>query len=93
MQELPLRMNIYKIRSLLEGLLCQMVTDTSQAGRSKNWKRSFFCQNSTAKKSAEQAEQVSELDGKFHKVLYETSNSRILEHVLSDFHKYVRWQG
>ena len=33
---------------------------------------------------------MSELDGKFHKVLYEASNSRILEHVLSDFHKYVQ---
>ena len=36
------------------------------------------------------AKQVSDLDGKFHKVLYEASNSRILEHVLSDFHKYVK---
>ena len=27
---------------------------------------------------------------KFHEVLYEASNSRILEHVLSDFHKYVQ---
>ena len=33
---------------------------------------------------------MSELDGKFHKVLYHASNSRILEHVLSDFHKYVK---
>ena len=33
---------------------------------------------------------MSELDGKFHKVLYEASDSRILEHVLSDFHKYVQ---
>ena len=42
------------------------------------------------KASHGKAEQVSELDGKFHKVLYEASNSRILEHVLSDFHKYVK---
>ena len=33
---------------------------------------------------------MSELDGKFHKILYEASNSRILEHVLTDFHKYVQ---
>ena len=31
-----------------------------------------------------------ELDGKFHQVLYEASKSRIMEHVLSDFHKYVQ---
>ena len=34
--------------------------------------------------------QMSEMDGKFHKILYEASNSRILEHVLTDFHKYVQ---
>ena len=45
---------------------------------------------SADKKGAEKAQQVSELDGKFHKVLYHASNSRILEHVLSDFHKYVK---
>ena len=42
------------------------------------------------KPGQEQARQVAELDGKFHKILYEASNSRILEHVLSDFHKYVK---
>ena len=38
----------------------------------------------------EQTLQVTELDGKFHEILYQASNSRILKHVLSDFHKYVR---
>ncbi len=33
---------------------------------------------------------MSEMDGKFHKILYEASNSRMLEHVLTDFHKYVQ---
>ena len=35
-------------------------------------------------------EQLTELDGKFHQILYTASESRILEHVLSDFHKYVQ---
>ena len=30
------------------------------------------------------------LDGRFHAILYEASNSRILSHVLADFHKYVQ---
>lgn len=34
--------------------------------------------------------QITELDGRFHQVLYEACESRILEHVLSDFHKYVQ---
>ena len=42
------------------------------------------------KKGTGQIEQMSEMDGKFHKILYEASNSRILEHVLTDFHKYVQ---
>lgn len=42
------------------------------------------------KNQKEKSGQVVELDGKFHEVLYEASNSRILEHVLSDFHKYVQ---
>lgn len=35
-------------------------------------------------------EQLTELDGRFHQILYEASQSRILDHVLSDFHKYVQ---
>ena len=31
-----------------------------------------------------------ELDGQFHEQLYNASNSRILNHVLSDFHDYVK---
>ena len=38
----------------------------------------------------ENPEQMTELDGRFHQVLYDASNSRILDHVLSDFHKYVQ---
>lgn len=33
---------------------------------------------------------MTDLDGKFHKILYEASDSRILSHVLMDFHKYVQ---
>ena len=42
------------------------------------------------KEQSSVAEHVSELDGRFHRVLYEASDSRILEHVLTDFHKYVK---
>lgn len=36
------------------------------------------------------AEQITVMDGRFHAILYEASNSRILSHVLMDFHKYVQ---
>ena len=38
----------------------------------------------------EHYEQICEMDGKFHKLLYEASGSRMLSHTLSDFHQYVQ---
>ena len=83
--------DIYKIRSLLEGLCARWATEHITGRQIEELEEIILLSEfHLRKKSAEQAEQVSELDGKFHKVLYEASNSRILEHVLSDFHKYVQ---
>lgn len=83
--------DIYKIRSLLEGLCARWATEHITSRQIEELEEIILLSEfHLRKKSAEQAEQVSELDGKFHKVLYEASNSRILEHVLSDFHKYVQ---
>ena len=82
--------DIYKIRSLLEGLCARWATEHITGRQIEELEEIILLSEfHLRKKSAEQAEQVSE-DGKFHKVLYEASNSRILEHVLSDFHKYVQ---
>ena len=35
-------------------------------------------------------EQLSNLDGKFHFILYEAGGSRMLKNVLTDFHRYVQ---
>ena len=35
-------------------------------------------------------EQLSNLDGKFHFILYEACGSRMLKNVLTDFHRYVQ---
>ena len=83
--------DIYKIRSLLEGLCARWATEHITGRQIEELEEIILLSEfHLRKKSAEQAEQVSELDGKYHKVLYEASNSRILEHVLSDFHKYVQ---
>ncbi|MEZ3485208.1 MAG: GntR family transcriptional regulator [Lachnospiraceae bacterium] len=83
--------DIYKIRSMLEGMCARWatehITEKQIEALDEVLLLSEFHLN---KKSGAQAEQVTELDGKFHKVLYEASNSRIMEHVLSDFHKYVQ---
>ena len=88
--------DIYMIRSMLEGLCARWATRYITEEQIEELEEVILLsefhlkRKSAKKKGAEKAQQVSELDGKFHKVLYHASNSRILEHVLSDFHKYVK---
>lgn len=83
--------DIYKIRSMLEGLCAKWATrhiTEKQMGELEEIV--YLSEYHLKKKDCTQAEKVSMLDGRFHRVLYEASDSRILEHVLSDFHKYVK---
>ena len=34
-------------------------------------------------------EQIAELDNRFHEILYEACDSKMLEHLLRDYHNYV----
>ena len=82
---------IPKIRSMLEGMCARWATEHITERQIEELEEVLLLSEfHLQKKGGEQAEQVTELDGQFHKVLYEASNSRILEHVLSDFHKYVQ---
>ena len=83
--------DIYKIRSMLEGMCARWATEHITEKQIEELEEVLLLSEfHLRKKSGGQTEQVTELDGKFHKILYEASNSRILEHVLSDFHKYVQ---
>ena len=83
--------DIYKIRSLLEGLCARWATEhITEAQTTELEEIVLLSEFHLQKQENGKAKQVSELDGKFHKILYEASDSRILEHVLSDFHKYVK---
>lgn len=83
--------DIYQIRSMLEGMCAKWATENITSKQIEELEEVLLLSEfHLHKKDGGQAEQVTELDGKFHKVLYEASNSRILEHVLSDFHKYVQ---
>lgn len=83
--------DIYKVRSLLEGLCAKWATRHITEEQIEELEEIVFLSEFRLKRKEEgKARQVSELDGRFHKVLYEASNSRILEHVLKDFHKYVK---
>ena len=83
--------DIYQIRSMLEGMCARWATEHITEKQIEELEEVLLLSEFHLRKKNEgQAEQVTELDGKFHKILYEASNSRILEHVLSDFHKYVQ---
>lgn len=83
--------DIYIIRSMLEGLCAKWATENITDQQIEELEEIILLSEfHLKKKGSEKAEQVSELDGHFHEILYQASNSRILEHVLSDFHKYVK---
>ena len=80
--------DIYKIRSMLEGVCARWATEHITEKQIEELEEVLLLSEfHLQKKGEEKAEQVTELDGKFHKVLYEASDSRILEHVLSDREK------
>lgn len=83
--------DIYLIRSMLEGLCARWATEHITEEQMTELEEIILLSEFHLKKQEKEcADQVSVLDGRFHKVLYEASNSRIMEHVLSDFHKYVK---
>lgn len=83
--------DIYKVRSLLEGLCARWATRNITEEQMQELEEIICLAEFRLKRQGEMtARQVSELDGRFHKVLYEASDSRILEHAMKDFHKYVK---
>jgi len=80
--------DIYRIRSVLEGLCMRMAAEHMTKERVEELEEVLMLSEYYFEKG--NIEQLTELDGKFHQILYRASESRILEHVLSDFHKYVQ---
>ena len=82
--------DIYTVRSMLEGLCARWATEHITPEQIEQLEEIVLLSEFHLKKDKDKVVQVSDLDGKFHHVLYEASNSRIMEHTLSDFHKYVK---
>ncbi|XCP83651.1 GntR family transcriptional regulator [Roseburia hominis] len=80
--------DIYVIRSMLEGLCVRWAAEHITEEQLEELDEIILLSQYHLDKG--NAEQLTELDGKFHQILYEASKSRILKHVLSDFHKYVQ---
>jgi len=79
--------DIYMIRSKLEGLCAYWATYHITEEQMEELEENIYLSKFHAKKG--HSEQIAELDNRFHEVLYEACNSKMLEHQLRDFHDYV----
>ena len=79
--------DIYMIRSLLEGLCARLATEHITKEALEEMEENVYLAKFHGEKG--HYEQVYELDNRFHEILYEACDSKILEHQLKDFHQYV----
>lgn len=80
--------DIYEIRGLLEGLCAKWAATNITKEQLDELEEIVFLADFHAQKG--NAEQLVELDDKFHETLYAASNSKELGRVLSDFHHYLQ---
>ena len=80
--------DIYAIRSMIEGLSAQWAAENITEEQLDEFEEIVYLSEFHLKKG--HIDQLYELDNKFHEMLYEASRSKILKHVLSDFHHYVQ---
>ncbi|MGN0404594.1 MAG: GntR family transcriptional regulator [Bariatricus sp.] len=80
--------DIYMTRSMLEGLCARWAAEHVSKEQIQDMEEVLLLTEYHLERG--NTEQLAELDGKFHEVLYDASQSRILRHILSDFHKYVQ---
>ena len=80
--------DIYEMRFMLEGLCARWATEHITEEQLEELEEIIFLSEFHSRRYASSADQVTELDGRFHRVLYEASQSRMLSHVLTDFHRY-----
>jgi len=79
--------DIYMMRSLLEGLCARWATEHISQEQLGEMEESIFLSEFHASKG--HTEQMADLDNRFHEIMYEACNSKMLEHTLKDFHQYV----
>ncbi len=79
--------DIYMIRSLLEGLCARWACEHITQEQMEEMEENIYLSKFHAQKG--HLDQLAELDNRFHEILYEACNSKMLEHQLRDFHEYV----
>lgn len=80
--------DIYALRSMLEGLCARWATEYITEEQLDDLEETLCLSEYHTRK--DNFEKLWELDSQFHEQLYRASNSRILNHILSDFHDYVK---
>lgn len=79
--------DIYMMRSLLEGLCAKWAARNITKEQMEEMEENVYLSEYHASK--EHYDQMAELDNRFHEIMYEASQSKMLEHQLKDFHQYV----
>lgn len=79
--------DIYIIRSYLEGLCARWACEHINEAQIEALDEILYLSEFHARR--EHHEQLVDLDNRFHELIYEASGSKILDHMLTDFHHYV----
>lgn len=79
--------DIYMIRSRLEGLCARWSTEHITDEQLEEMEENVYLAEFHAGKG--HMDQIAELDNRFHEILYESCDSKMLEHLLRDYHNYV----
>ncbi len=79
--------DIYMIRSHLEGLCARWATEHITKEQMDEMEENVYLGEYHAGKG--HLEQMAELDNRFHDIMYEACDSKMLEHQLKAFHQYV----
>ena len=80
--------DIYQIRYRLEGLAARWAAERISEQEIAELEEVVFLSEFHLKNAKQ--EQMARLDGKFHEIIYHAAASRMLEHVLGDFHHFVK---
>ncbi|MBS6195567.1 MAG: GntR family transcriptional regulator [Clostridiales bacterium] len=80
--------DIYGMRSRLEGLAARWAAEHISEEEIAEMEEVILLSEFHLKNSKK--DQVVRLDGRFHEIMYRAAGSRMLEHILTDFHHYVK---
>lgn len=81
--------DIYHMRSYLEGMAARWAAKNISKEDLEELEEVIYLAKFQLKKAG-RSSHVVELDGKFHEILYRATGSRMMEHILKDFCKYVQ---